>query len=292
MLSLLVPVYNYNVTELIESLHTQCTESNIAFEIIIVDDGSQKDFITQNEKLTVLPDCRFMVNEQNLGRTMTRKKLAELAQYETLLFLDADVIPVSKDYIKNYIPYIKKEYPVVFGGVFYKDETVSREIILRHKYGRYREQKDAAYRNTIPYSTVFSANLMIDRQVFLKNNYSGSNSFYGMDNYFSYMLYRNNIRVHHIDNPVYHIGLEENSIFFEKCLKSVRIRKELLSKEEDIESINSLLKHYKNLKKYHLAGVVSFFFKIGEPVLKKMILSKNPNLFSLDLYRLGYICSL
>jgi hypothetical protein len=113
-----------------------------------------------------------------------------------------------------------------------------------------------------------------------------------MDNYFAYSLYKNLIPVTHIDNPIYHLGLEDNAVFFRKCMESVSNRKKLLSQAEGIENINSLLRHYKSLKKYGLAAIIGFLFRIGEPMLKKMILKKDPSLFCLDLYRLGYICSL
>lgn len=292
MLSLLIPTYNYNITSLVITLQEECSSNSIPFEIIVLDDCSKPGFIELNKNINTLPHCSFLVNESNLGRTMTRKKLAELATFDTLLFLDADVIPVSKDFIKNYIPYIKNETPVVFGGVSYKDEADNKNATLRLKYGKEREQQTAQQRTKNPYGLLFSANLLVSKTIFLENNYSEKNNFYGMDAFFGYMLYKKNIPVVHIENPVYHIGLEDNDIFFQKCLSSVKIKKQMFSEKEDVGETNSLLKHYRQLRRYHLAGAVGFFFKIGEPVLKKMILSKNPNLFCLDLYRLGYICSL
>ena len=115
---------------------------------------------------------------------------------------------------------------------------------------------------------------------------------YGMDNYFAYSLYKNRIPVMHIDNPVYHLGLEINQVFFEKCLESVRNRKKLMGEADGIEEINSLLGHYKKLKQFGFAPLAGALFKLSEKALKKMIMKKDPSLFCLDLYRLGYICSL
>lgn len=286
MLSLLIPTYNYNALPLAEELHRQAEVENILFEIIVLDDASE-NFNIENEKVGLLRNGRYLRNENNLGRTLTRKKLAEAAQFDTLLFLDADVMPSTTDFIKNYIAAFGKA-PVVFGGYAYRDGKPS----LRLTYGKEREEKTAAERSKNPYGSVFSGNLLIDRQVFLNNNFAGDGRYYGMDIYFCYQLYKNNIPVLHIDNPIYHLGLESDTVFFEKSLEAVRIRKQLLGNAEGIENINSLLRHYKNLKKKNLDGVVSVSFKLGKPLLKKMIMKKNPNLFCLDLYRLGYICSL
>lgn len=286
MLSILIPTYNYNVFPLVQDLHKMAVKQNIAFEIIVLDDAS-----SDNSSRVIVPDnVIYLMNENNQGRTLTRKKLAETARFGTLLFLDADVLPVSEDFIKNYIPYISNN--VVLGGVAYKKEIPETGKELRHKYGKLREEISVIERDRNPYGAILSGNLMIQKQVFLEHNYSKDHNLYGMDIYFSYRLYKSNIPILHIDNPVYHIGLEDNNTFFKKSLEAVESRKQMLADAEGIENINGLLKHYKKLKKYGLTGIAAFAFKLTEPLLKKMILKKDPNLFCLDIYRLGYICTL
>lgn len=291
MLSILIPVYNYDVTALMQNLHEQCSALNIPFEIVLADDKSEAVYVETNKNQAGLLNCRFIENDINKGRTQTRKLLAETAIYNNLLFLDSDVLPASDTFIKNYLEVIDKA-PVVFGGISYKNEPKNPETILRLKYGLKRESKQAKVRNKKQYSNIFSANLLIKKQLFLENNFSETSNLYGLDNYLSYELYRKNIPVLHIDNDVYHIGIEPNDIFFNKSLDSVKIRKQLLADKEGIGNINSLLKHYNYLKKYKLIPIASFTFKVFEPLLKNRIFSKNPNLFCLDLYRLGYICSI
>lgn len=285
MLSILIPTYNYNVFPLVQDLHKMAIKENISFEIIVLDDASTNIF----PPIVSYDNLYYLKNDSNLGRTLTRKKLAETAKYNTLLFLDSDVQPVSEDFIKNYISYLGK-FDVVLGGVAYIKENPDPTKTLRHKYGRLREEKTAIERNKTPYGAVLSGNLMISKDVFLENNYSESHNLYGMDIYFSYRLYKNNISVIHIDNPVYHIGLEDNEVFLKKSLQAVESRKQLLANADGIENINGLLKHYKKLKSFGLTGITAFAFKLTGPLLKKMILKKDPNLFCLDIYRLGYIC--
>lgn len=286
MLSILIPTYNYNTNLLVEELYKQAFRENILFEIIILDDCSTEDL----KPASNFKNVDYLRNIVNQGRTLSRKILAEKAQYDTLLFLDADMLPTNDQFISNYINKIEKGMSVVFGGYTYRPEPPSPDKILRYKYGRHREEKPASKRSLNPYATIFSGNLLIQKQVFFENNYSQNQNLYGMDNVFCYNLYHNNVKIEHIDNPILHLGLENNDIFFKKCIESVKNRKELLANSESIENINSLLKHYKKLKQYKLDRIVSFFFKLGEPLLKKMILKKDPNLFCLDIYRLGYIC--
>ncbi|MEE1898995.1 glycosyltransferase family 2 protein [Flavobacterium rakeshii] len=291
MLSVLIPVYNYDITNLLQVLHKQCINAGIPFEIVVIDDKSDTFYVEKNKTVAAQLNFKFIKNEVNLGRTQSRKLLAQAALYDKLLFLDADVLPVTNDFIATYIKVINKA-AVILGGIAYKTEPKEPNTVLRLKYGIEREAKSAQIRSLNPYGNILSANLLIDKHVFLENNFSGETNLYGLDIYFAYNLYIKQVTTLHINNPVYHIGLESNEIFFQKSLNAVKSRKDILLRKKGIENINSLLKHYKKLKKYRLTTLVAFGFKIVEPILKRKILNSNPNLFYLDLYRLGYICSL
>lgn len=291
MLSLLIPVYNYDITTLVSIVHSQCLDTGISFEIIVCDDNSAEEFKAINKSIATLSCVSYLQNQVNSGRTATRNKLAEAALYSNLLFLDADVVPVSHNFIKDYIPFLNQEI-AVFGGYAYRDAVAESNKTLRLAYGREREENPAVFRNTIPYGAVFSGNFLIDKQQFLENNYPGTENFYGMDIYFGYSLYKNKVKVLHTDNAIYHLGLEDDAIFFTKGLEAVKNRKLLLDKYPDMAQINNMLKHYVRLKKLHLTGFVSLLFSIAEPILKKKILRKKPNLRAFDLYRLGYLCTL
>ncbi|GGB86522.1 glycosyl transferase [Flavobacterium suaedae] len=292
MLSILIPTYNYSITALVNEVYKQCTQNNIVFEIIAIDDCSTESFLKENRAINMLENSRLLENTKNLGRTLSRKLLAETATFEMLLFLDADVIPVSENFIKDYLLYIENKTEVVLGGYAYTDNPPESDKMLRYMYGKEREEQPASVRNKTPYGYVFSGNILIRKAIFIKYNYAENENFYGMDVYFSYNLYVNDIPVIHIDNPIYHLGLEKNEVFFKKSIEAVAVRHKLLHKTPDIDAVNGLMKYYKKLSKVGLKKVVGIGFKITEPILKRMILKKKPNLFFLDIYRLGYICTL
>ena len=57
MLSILIPIYNFAVKELVNELSSQAQDLNIPFEILCVDDTSKAIYIELNdglEKLRVL----------------------------------------------------------------------------------------------------------------------------------------------------------------------------------------------------------------------------------------------
>lgn len=291
MLSILIPVYNYDAHLLVKELHKQCIEAAIDFEILCQDDASVS-FKEENQKINDLPFCNYYLSNKNSGRTSTRNKLAGKAIYNWLLFLDADVIPVNPNFIFKYIAYLNSEFKIILGGLGYQINTPQTNNEFRYKYGKKREEKSALERNINPYQYICSGNFMIQKSIFLDTNFREERNYYGMDVFFSYQLLIKKIKVLHIENPVYHLGLETNEIFFEKSLKAVESRKQFLINCPEIEKISPLIKKYKTIKQYRLLPTVILFFKIFEPFLKRRILSKKPNLFFFDIYRLGYICTL
>ncbi|UUC45473.1 glycosyltransferase family 2 protein [Flavobacterium cerinum] len=291
MISILIPAYNYDVSDLVRSLLKEGQSLPLAFEIICWDDCSPNVSISESNKALAQESeyYTYFRSETNLGRTQTRTLLAEKAKYNRLLFLDSDVMPENESFLKNYIATISPEKPIIFGGYQYVSQYDNPTSMLRWTYGRSRESHIATTRNKKPYHYIFSGNILIDKDIFLNIKFP-ENNFYGMDSYFSYQLYKNTIPVVHIDNPVLHLGLENNEIFFKKSLEAVKIRKHFFPELPGIENINSLVKNYNRLKRFRMDKPVGFFFNLSEPLLRKMILGKNQSLFCLDLYRLGYIC--
>ena len=291
MISILIPCYNYNIFPLVSELFNQCESAGIEYEIIVINDGGT-DFKNENIKINSFENTTYINNGQNIGRTEARNFLANKATYNWLLFLDADVFPTSSNFIKTYYETITNYHQVIVGGCKYKTESKTDSTILRYKYGIEREQIDAIQRNKNPYTYILSGNLLIKKEIFIENNFSEQTKYYGMDIFFAYKLMSNKISVLHIENRIYHLGLEQNAFFFDKCLLSVKSRQETLLDKPGIEKINSLINYYKKIDKLKMKSIISLFFKLVKPILKRLILSKNPSLFCLDIYRLGYMCTL
>uniref|UniRef100_UPI00404B5CE9 glycosyltransferase family 2 protein n=1 Tax=Flavobacterium sp. TaxID=239 RepID=UPI00404B5CE9 len=290
MISILIPVYNYKINDLVTELNKQALALQISFEIVCLDDASSDlEIIKENQKVSDFENCHYILAAENKGRTATRNALAKMAKFDHLLFLDADILPANDDFIAKYLENLNIDYEVVVGGYAYRFEDLTPEVSLRWYYGKEREFKSAAARNKNKYGHVFSGNFLIRKAVFMKLAIPNI-AFYGMDNYFSYLLNKNKINVIHIENPIFHLGLESNQIFFEKSIQSVISRQELLLHSTDSEIISPLISSYKKIKKWHLVGLARLVFKITEPILKRLIFKKKPNLTAFDLYRLGYLC--
>ena len=101
-LSILIPVYNWDCSQLIKDLHFQGLESGIPFEIVIADDCSTDRSVMERnrEKAECLENCRFFALEHNKGRASIRNFLADNSRYDKLLFMDCDAAVKDTQFLK------------------------------------------------------------------------------------------------------------------------------------------------------------------------------------------------
>jgi len=291
MISILIPTYNYSIVNLVNQIYKQAVESSISFEIIVIDDCSTAlDVKKENRQINQLEFCKLVENNKNLGRTATRNLLATSANYEWLLFLDADVLPKYDDFIKRFHLSEIKSLQVIYGGVDYYKEKPEKNKILRWKYGLEREAKTVLQRLKEPHF-IISQNLLIDKTLFLDLNSVETNT-YGLDILFSSNIKKKNIIVQQIDNPVYHLGLESNDIFIKKSLEAVKTTYTLEKKGIIENDLRPLQKSYLKLKRNGLESIFSFLISKIKKIMERNFQSEKPNLFWFDLYRLNYFIEL
>lgn len=289
MISILIPTYNCGVLDLVRELEKQAEVLSTPYEIRVYDDASAQ-CPEENEQLKAIPNVVFKKLEHNLGRTAIRNKLAEEAVYETLLFMDADVMPKHPDFLKQFIAEAG-EADVVFGGISYSEEKPPQDQSLRWKYGRCREAKTVEERRKIPYLSIISQCFLIRKEVFLKVNTYHEN-LYGLDVLFSTNLKNLNARVKHIENPIVHLGLESNDSFVKKTEAGIDTLHRLTREGLVEESFRPLQKAYLRLKRWGLRSFFCWLLKLNRKGLIRRSVSKNPSLFCFDLYRLHYYCRL
>jgi len=290
MISILIPIYNYNIENLILKLEVQLSQIDITYEIICCDDCSTQHYNYNFEEKEYVS---FLRNINNIGRTETRQKLARKAQFEWLLFLDADVIPKKESFLSTYIQNIKNtDFDVCIGGITYENVLSNEKYRLRWKYGLIKEDIEAKTRSKKPYKTIASANILIKKQVFLDINGQLKGNFYGYDNIFCNKLKEYNSKIHHINNEVYHLGLEDSISYLRKKELAAETIFRAYNANKINESDNKLLKTYLLLKRLNLTSIISFVFKKTKNKLRHNLLGSNPNMFLLNCYRLGYFCSL
>jgi hypothetical protein len=292
MISVLIPIYNFNVAKLVKDLHAQLNYANVVFEIILGDDASTQPF--NNEKLTDLPHVTYFSLSENIGRAKMRNLLVEKANYPFLLFMDCDAAVLSNTYINNYILEISRNLaPVcVIGGVAYRQQKPNPKYYLRWFYGKKREATDADIRNQKPYKSFTSFNAVFSKSIFSSVKFDESFSTYGNeDTFFGNQLRNAQIPVIHINNPLYHDGLDTNEDYLKKVETSIDNLISLLhSNKIDAKFIdeNRLLSAYFTCKKLKIISLLKFYYHLFLPKIKRKILKKT-SVFWLDVYKLGHL---
>lgn len=292
MLSILIPTFNYDVTALVTEVHKQSIASKIEFEILVYDDASTDlESVKCNASINNLKNTSYTILELNIGRSAIRNKLAKNAQYDWLLFLDADVLPKSDRFVRNYLDVIESNSEVIVGGLDYVNEEPESDKYLRWKYGRKRETKSKIKRQNNPYITLLGCNFFIQKKIFNTIQFNTSiPKKANEDTLFSYDLKTNNVQIAHIENPVFHDVSEPNCAFLEKSLDYAAssigfVQKNLMS--EDYMKISRL---YFKLKRLKIDYLFAFNYKIFGKSLNQCLQSKKPSLLIFDLYKISYIC--
>ena len=290
MLSILIPTYNYDCTRLVRDLQAQAQHLGIAYEIIVADDASPiATYKDKNRAINTLPHCRFIELTENMGRARIRNRLADEAQGEWLLFMDADAEVISQHFIATYLTHTSAD--VVCGGLRHADTLPSPEVSLRYMYEKRADKHRAAcYRERKPYEHFTPFNFMIRRATFQAIRFDESITEYGHeDTLFGIALSERSVSILHIDNPLLHVGLESNHRFIEKTRAALR---NLSAMESSMQGHSSLLIAYNLLHRVGADRCIARWFARREQSLTTRLTESAPSLRLFFIYKLGYYCHL
>ena len=292
MISVLIPTYNHTCYSLVKDLHRQFAKSGEDYEFIIAEDGSKDQVsIIANHKITELSRCRHIVNESNLGRARIINFLVKEARGEWCVIIDSDAKVVSDDFINRYIAYTKQDYDVIVGSLVNPHKLPHPDATLRYKYEKKAEAyRTTAYRNEHPYERFTTFNFMARRSVLLEVSFDERCTDYGYeDTLMGLEMKRKSKKVLHVNNPLMHLGFDDNAVFLKKTETSLHSLKRI---ENDMLPHTPLGRMVLKLRRTHLAPVIGGIFRMFKPLLKRNLLGEKPNLTVFSFYKLGYYLSL
>ncbi len=289
MLSILIPIHNYDIRPLVQKLHKECMALGVNFEIICLDDASDISFRELNAELLALQNVSYVLLNQNIGRSAIRNRLAEMAKYDFLLFMDCDTIPEKADYIEIYVRNLKSG-SVLYGGRSYQPEKPTEpELYFHWFYGSNREVSTVTERTKAPYRSFMTNNFVIPKDILLKIRFDESLKQYGHeDTVFGLELKKLEIPILHLDNPMRHIGLEKAGDFLRKSEQAIDNLLILMKKHDLVEDIK-LLRYFIKTQKWGLHPLIKLWFRLNKGRLRKKLLGAHPDLRSFDFYKLGYM---
>ncbi len=286
MISICIPVYNVDVCALADELNKQLECNNIKGEIIILDDGSNNEIRAINLQTASYSNVRY-IEQDNLGRAKTRNRLASLANFNKLVFLDGDCM-VDSDFIANYTAPNTCKIPLIIGGLAYEAKPEKKELWLRWNYGRKREATIKYNENALSF---LSSNFMIDKALFESIRFDEEVIGYGHeDTLFGIQLRRRSIPFHQINNPVIHLGLEPCHQFLSKTKESINNLWLIYKRTQVVELENNrMIKLLKSNIPQFVTKFISSLYNLSEATITRILSEIYPSIFIFDLYKMLYI---
>lgn len=225
MLSICIPVYNYDGRPPVRELLRQAWEANLVVEILLYDNAAGFEHQKANAELTAYPEVRYHRMTRHLSRARIRNKMAREASFDRLIMMDVDGYP-NANFLTRYLS--APPYAVVSGGRVYAPEPPSDPSLLLHwKYGRRRASIAPARRRQSPYYGFQSNNFMVARELLLDHPLPDITGYGHEDTLWGQLLAPHGIGITYIDNPVTHLGLEEELVFVQRQRQAVRSLREL-----------------------------------------------------------------
>ncbi|HVG16445.1 MAG TPA: glycosyltransferase [Chitinophagaceae bacterium] len=290
MISICIPVYNYNVVSLVHELSNQLEVLSVGGEILVFDDCSEEAYRLQNSSLKDIASVEYKELGQNVGRIGIRSLLAGAARYPWLLYIDSDSGVVNKSFLLNYYKTIDERSNVITGGRLYTPKHPALCTKRLHwKYGTEREAKRGSR------IALHTNNFLVKKEVFQELHFPTYLKGYGHEDTWMQMEFeKKGIGITHIHNPVIHVGLEEAKTFLEKSDHASKNLLLLASYEN-----KALLRKYSPLyNAFHLLSrsrstkVFFFLFRLVKNRVLHNLNSCTPSLFYLDIWKLYRMVSL
>ncbi|SFW35000.1 Glycosyltransferase involved in cell wall bisynthesis [Prevotellaceae bacterium HUN156] len=289
-LSILIPAYNSICTQNVIRLQHLCERiahdqpEGFAYEIIVADDASpNRDTIEKNQEINNIAHCTFIAKEQNTGSASTRNFLADHSHYQWMLFLDSDMEIPGMDFIMRYLPY--DNYDVVNGGI--RTGGTADKSNLRYLYEKHAEPMHTIDKaNANPYREFRSTNFIIKRtcmeqcrfdERFKKSGYE--------DVHFGKKLAEQKASIIHINNPLIMNSYENNADYMAKYERNLTT---LFQFRNELRGYSPLIKYADRLP--HLP--IRLWHWLFGRLERRVLTGSHPNLFMLNLYKLGYFISL
>lgn len=292
MISVLIPVYNYNIQPLVENLLIQFASVNCKWEIFLSDDVSDAHFKNLNSDYVSglnLQNVKLFQQDTNVGNAANRNFLIKKATFDWLLFLDVDVLAVEDNFISVYISEMKSTNKELISGNIIYDHKKPLPHLLRWKYGKRKEEVGFEKRRAYPILNLRGANFAIKRSLAQRMNFPLLRETYGfVDTRFFLQFNQNQVLV--IKNPVYHLGIEANDVFVNKTKKAIANALFLMNTNDNLAMQLTLVSSYKKIKatRFLLAKI----YQLLSSRLEKNLLSKKPSLLVFQLFKILFLSSL
>ncbi|MCE5348002.1 MAG: glycosyltransferase [Bacteroidales bacterium] len=295
-ISLLIPVFDYDIVELVHCMKGAIDKVPELYEIIIGDDGSSAEYKELYKSLEG-NNVRVISSENNIGRAAIRNRLALEAKGDYLLFVDADAtLPgTAEAYLKKWLTVINRSMVLCGGTLYHGSPPGDPDRLLRWKYGKRKEEIKASERNKHPHAGFSTFNVIFDKSVFSKIRFDEELKQYGHeDTLMGYQLRKAGIDVLHIDNGLLHGGLESNKDFLDKTRLGIENLSRLFDSVTDKKVFSEcvrIIRIYNKCKFLRLTQILSNIYLRYSEKMEIRLDTPDMSLCLFSFYKICMFCS-
>lgn len=223
-LSILIPVYNWDVGPLLGCLaaQRQVLPAEQLVEIIVLDDGSAQKYHNQSVAAR-LASVSYVESSVNQGRAAVRNALLQRARGSYVLFLDADMLPDDEKFLSRYLEKARQGSEIVCGGISYRQNVQQRPEFAFYLYKSQRtEALSATVRQGAPWRYLFTSNILVRRDILGSVCFDPRFTGYGFEDVEWGVRLEKSYAITHIDNTCSHMGLLTKEQVSGKMRDSIR----------------------------------------------------------------------
>ncbi|MEM1216194.1 MAG: glycosyltransferase [Bacteroidota bacterium] len=289
MLSILLPVFRYDVTPLVRALRIQMQALAVPSEIVLLDDASGPEWAALHQPLGELSHVRYEVLLENIGRAAIRNRLAERAQYDYLLFLDGDSGVVRDDFLVNYSAHLAPQQVLCGGRIYAAQVPTDPTLRLHWHYGHARETRALAERQAHPHHGFMTNNFVVPKNLLAAIPFEEAITQYGHeDTLWGHALQAANIPILHLDNPISHLGLEAAEHWLGKQQQAIENLYRLHRQFPQLDT--KALRYWRKLHRFGLLRVTYPWWRASaQDWTGKLLTAEVPNFCYLDLLKLYWL---
>lgn len=265
-LSVLVPYYHDDPSELMADLLAQ---SDADIEVLFYDDGTGDaalnsrigaDVARRSEAMTL------MIAEKNRGRSAARNALQTAARGDWVLFLDADMRPVSGDFLAQYKTAIAADNcDIIFGGFTVPDSAETPQQDLHRALSHVSDCLPLAQRKAAGAQFVASSNLCVRKSVLAAEAFDPGFTGWGWEDSEWAARAASRFTLVHIDNPALHLGLETDNTLLSRFKNSAQNYIRFTQKHPELSRQLALYRLSKKLSRIPGQGLL-------RPIYKSLVL--------------------
>ena len=210
--SVLIPFLRDDPADLLTLLDEEAASVAGAVEVIVLDDGTADPALTARltaqVKAMALP-TRLITLPANEGRAIGRNRLASAARGGSLLFLDSDMRPDHRRFLRDWAELVAREDPAVaFGGFSLLQAPTDPRFQVHRSMAAKSECVPYTERARQPEKYVYTSNLLVRRDVFEAEAFDSGFTGWGWEDVEWAMRVSRRFRVVHLDNAATHMGLD------------------------------------------------------------------------------------